>query len=124
MTNTNKSMLEMAAIGSSLANDLNDAYDISNEESKVRNGLLGTAILFAEKASKFFEAVATGKRIFIERVCIMHYNEEWSGDEYYPTVCYTCSLCMHSTMDGIPNYCPNCGSRVLSGVKETEEDDE
>ena len=47
-----------------------------------------------------------------ERTCRMEYNEEWSGDELYPTECYNCSECHHMTSDGMPNYCPNCGARV------------
>ena len=48
-----------------------------------------------------------------ERTCRMEYNEEWSGDELYPTECYNCSECHHMTSDGMPGYCPGCGSRVI-----------
>lgn len=48
-----------------------------------------------------------------ERTCRMEYNEEWSGDELYPTECYNCSECHHMTSDGMPSYCPNCGARVI-----------
>lgn len=48
-----------------------------------------------------------------ERTCSMEYNEEWSGDELYPTECYNCSECHHMTSDGMPSYCPNCGARVI-----------
>lgn len=47
-----------------------------------------------------------------ERTCRMEYNEEWSGDELYPTECYNCSECHHMTSDGMPSYCPNCGAKV------------
>lgn len=47
-----------------------------------------------------------------ERTCRMEYNEEWSGDELYPTECYNCSECHYMTSDGMPSYCPNCGARV------------
>ena len=49
-----------------------------------------------------------------ERTCRMEYNEEWSGDELYPTECYNCSECHHMTSDGMPSYCPNCGAKVVS----------
>ena len=48
-----------------------------------------------------------------ERTCLMEYNEEWSGDELYPTECYNCSECHYMTNDGMPSYCPNCGARVI-----------
>ena len=48
-----------------------------------------------------------------ERTCRMEYNEEWSGDELYPTECYNCSECHHMTIDGMPSYCPNCGAKVV-----------
>lgn len=48
-----------------------------------------------------------------ERTCRMEYNEEWSGDELYPTECYSCSECHHMTSDGMPSYCPNCGAKVV-----------
>ncbi|MDM8289057.1 Lar family restriction alleviation protein [Slackia piriformis] len=47
-----------------------------------------------------------------ERTCRMEYNEEWSGDELYPTECYNCSECHYMTNDGMPSYCPNCGAKV------------
>lgn len=47
-----------------------------------------------------------------ERTCRMEYNEEWSGDELYPTECYNCSECHHMTSDGMLSYCPNCGAKV------------
>ena len=57
------------------------------------------------------EAVAAWNRR-AERTCRMEYNEEWSGDELYPTECYNCSECHHMTSDGMPSYCPNCGAKV------------
>lgn len=48
-----------------------------------------------------------------ERTCRMEYNEEWSGDELYPTECYNCSECGHMTYDGVPTFCPNCGAKVV-----------
>lgn len=48
-----------------------------------------------------------------ERTCRMEYNDEWSGDELYPTSCYVCSECGHMTNDGMPGYCPGCGARVI-----------
>ncbi len=48
-----------------------------------------------------------------ERACRMEYNEEWSGDELYPTECYNCSECHYMTSDGMPSYCPNCGAKVV-----------
>ena len=53
-------------------------------------------------------------RVYVpERTCRMEYNEEWSGDELYPTECYNCSECHYMTSDGMPNYCPNCGAKVV-----------
>lgn len=48
----------------------------------------------------------------------MEYNEEWSGDELYPTECYNCSECHHMTSDGMPTFCPNCGARVVEEVSD------
>ena len=56
-----------------------------------------------------------------ERTCRMEYNEEWSGDELYPTECYNCSECHHMTSDGMPNYCPNCGARVEEASDDADE---
>lgn len=53
-----------------------------------------------------------------ERTCCMEYNEEWSGDELYPTECYNCSECGHMTYDGVPTFCPNCGARVVEEVRD------
>lgn len=58
------------------------------------------------------EAVAAWNRR-AERTCRMEYNEEWSGDELYPTECYSCSECCYMTSDGMPSYCPACGARVV-----------
>ena len=49
-----------------------------------------------------------------ERTCTMTYDEEWSGDELYPTQAFICSECGGMTVEGVPNYCPNCGARVRS----------
>lgn len=48
-----------------------------------------------------------------KRTCHMTYNEEWSGDEYYPTQAYTCSRCGWITEMGVPRYCPSCGAKVV-----------
>lgn len=48
-----------------------------------------------------------------ERTCRMEYNEDWSGDELYPTEAYQCSVCGHITQEGLPNYCPGCGAKVV-----------
>ena len=48
-----------------------------------------------------------------ERTCTMEFNEGWSGDELYPTSSYTCSECGWITLEGKPNYCPNCGTKVV-----------
>lgn len=48
-----------------------------------------------------------------ERTCQMEYDEEWSGDELYPTEAYSCSECGHITPDGKPRYCPGCGAKVV-----------
>ena len=45
--------------------------------------------------------------------CNMEYCDEWSGDELYPTEAYVCSACSYVTVDGTPNYCPNCGRKVV-----------
>ena len=47
-----------------------------------------------------------------ERTCKMEYDEEWSGDELYPTEAYVCSACNKMTLEGKPSYCPDCGARV------------
>jgi len=47
--------------------------------------------------------------------CNMEYCDEWSGDELYPTEAYVCSACSYVTVDGTPNYCPNCGRKVVDG---------
>lgn len=57
-------------------------------------------------------AIAWNKRV--ERTCTMTYDEEWSGDELYPTAAFVCSECGGMTVEGVPNYCPNCGARVRS----------
>lgn len=49
-----------------------------------------------------------------ERTCRMEYNEKASGDELYPTEAYTCSSCRCVTLDGKPNYCSNCGAKVVN----------
>lgn len=48
-----------------------------------------------------------------ERTCRMEYNEDWSGDELYPTEAYQCSMCGGITQEGRPHYCPNCGAKVV-----------
>lgn len=48
-----------------------------------------------------------------ERTCLMVYREEYSGDELYPTECYQCQECGCVTNEGKPNYCPNCGAKVV-----------
>ena len=48
----------------------------------------------------------------IERTCTMTYDEEWSGDELYPTEAFICSECGGMTVEGVPKFCPNCGARV------------
>ena len=48
-----------------------------------------------------------------ERTCHMEYNEDWSGDELYPTEAYQCSECGRITQEGLPNYCPSCGAKVV-----------
>lgn len=45
--------------------------------------------------------------------CHMEYCDEWSGDELYPTEAYVCSACSYVTVDGKPNYCPNCGREAV-----------
>ena len=45
--------------------------------------------------------------------CHMEYCDEWSGDELYPTEAYVCSACSYVTVDGKPNYCPNCGRKAV-----------
>lgn len=47
-----------------------------------------------------------------ERTCSMTYNEDWSGDELYPTEAFMCSECRHITREGKPKYCPNCGAKA------------
>lgn len=44
--------------------------------------------------------------------CYMVYDLEHSHDELYPTEAYICSACMFITVEGKPNYCPNCGRKV------------
>lgn len=50
-----------------------------------------------------------------ERTCRMEYNEDWSGDELYPTEACQCAVCGRITQEGLPNYCPNCGAKVVEG---------
>lgn len=45
-------------------------------------------------------------------ICVMIYHPEWSYDEFYPTEAYECSICGYATIEGVPNYCPNCGKKV------------
>lgn len=45
--------------------------------------------------------------------CHMEYNAEYSNDELYPTIAYECSVCGNITLEGKPNFCPNCGKKVL-----------
>lgn len=59
------------------------------------------------------EAIAAWNTRY-ERTCQMAYYEPCSGDEYYPTECYTCSECNNTVFTGKPRFCPNCGARVLS----------
>lgn len=46
--------------------------------------------------------------------CHMEYDARWSNDELYPTEAYTCSACENITQEGKPNFCPNCGRRVVA----------
>lgn len=48
-----------------------------------------------------------------EQTCTMEFNEGYSDDEFYPTSAYTCSECGWMTLEGKPNYCPNCGAKVV-----------
>ena len=48
-----------------------------------------------------------------ERICTMTYDEEWSGDELYPTEAFICSECGGMTVEGVPKFCPNCGAKVV-----------
>lgn len=52
------------------------------------------------------------------RTCRMKYDEWLSGDEYYPTEVYLCDQCGNAVLTGKPNYCPNCGARVISEEEE------
>ena len=47
--------------------------------------------------------------------CRMKFNADYSYDEIYPTMAYECSACGNLTMDGKPNFCPNCGRKVVDG---------
>ncbi len=44
--------------------------------------------------------------------CRMKYDEDSSGDEYYPTMVYRCSECGGTVFAGKPNHCPGCGAVV------------
>lgn len=57
--------------------------------------------------------LATLGGVRAERTCSMEYSEDWSGDELYPTVAYQCSVCGHITQEGLPDYCPRCGAKVV-----------
>ena len=48
-----------------------------------------------------------------ERTCTMEYVQEYSGDEFYPTIAFGCQECGYVVIDGIPKYCPSCGSKVV-----------
>lgn len=54
-----------------------------------------------------------GKRYVPERTCTMEYSEDFSNDELYPTVAYSCSKCNEVDLDGKPNYCRGCGAKVV-----------
>lgn len=60
-----------------------------------------------DDARKWFATLGAG-------TCRMIYDEEASGDEYYPTEEYRCSECSKHVYTGKPNYCPNCGRKVVS----------
>jgi hypothetical protein len=45
--------------------------------------------------------------------CTMTYRPEWSGDEIYPTAAYQCSNCGCVVNEGITEFCPECGARVI-----------
>lgn len=45
--------------------------------------------------------------------CHMEYNDEYSNDELYPTIAYECSMCGNITLEGKPNFCRNCGRKVV-----------
>lgn len=53
------------------------------------------------------------RRYVPERTCKMEYEDEWSGDELYPTEAYSCSACGRMTLEGKPRYCPGCGAKVV-----------
>lgn len=63
------------------------------------------------KPSKTFRALAD----LIDRpTCRMEPNEDWSGEELYPTDAYTCSACGAVAVDGKPKFCPECGAEVIA----------
>lgn len=77
---------------------------------------------FEEWNKRVFECIASddgtieilGHRFAPLRTCRMEYNEDWSGDELYPTEAYQCSVCGRITQEGLPNYCPRCGAKVMA----------
>lgn len=60
-----------------------------------------------------WQAIADELNSRAERTCRMEYNEDWSGDELYPTEAYQCSVCGRITQEGLPGYCPRCGAKVV-----------
>lgn len=55
-----------------------------------------------------------------EHTCDMQYIDMLSGEELYPTEAYGCTVCKHVTHEGCPNYCPNCGARVIEVLDDAE----
>lgn len=51
-----------------------------------------------------------------ERTCRDFGGEEGTNGEYYDFACDACGWC--GDMPPGPNYCPNCGAKVIEGVVE------
>lgn len=54
------------------------------------------------------------------RTCGMKYIDMLSGGELYPTEAWMCTVCKNVTREGCPNYCPNCGAKVIEEIEDAE----
>ena len=92
----------------------NTVHDLGVHAGHIHCGKCGarTAAYFIGKdeGAEFVVIEAWNKRA--ERTCTMTYDEEWSGEELYPTEAFICSECGGMTVEGMPKFCPNCGARV------------
>ena len=79
-------------------------YAFRDKEEVYTNGSLLIPVFRVEQMVEHY---------FSKHTCRMTYDEEWSGDEYYPTEVYRCSECGGITETGCPNFCPSCGAKAV-----------